>query len=694
MIAAAVVMDTSMIVENERVGELEAQNSFLKLRIRLYDKALKKLITDNYKHCNDENNNSPNTNNNTNNKMKNGNKIPSSISRSPLNSNIKHKNDGSESKDDINVSYTSPNSKKKIVIDNKAFRTMMKAALTNLSPSDNKGNHHHHHKTSTNHHLDFHTDGSWLEDDGPIPRFSEHQSILINELQTTLLNLKLGFRKREQAFIEKNKQRDYAAVLLHKTENETIEDIKHICESLCASMEMIENDIEESGKTAQDLMKTAIIESQQTLIAAIELQKENENIKETLNDAIEQIFTIKTDLTSVTAEKMKIAGELNIKMDENVSLLKRIKLLENELNTNVDEILTLRSNKVQIEEELASLKASEQSLSAKNNALEKEREKSNIMIYENETRRFQQKKEMDESLATKQEEVQHLLDTILNLRTENETLKMDAQSRGSIEENEKKVNESSATKQEEIQHLIDTILKLRTENEALKMNTQSDGDVKELLHHVDELVDNAHRLEDDNNQMKKDLEILSKENDDAHSIIEQLEDIRIKYEELLNEQASQESILSIQKEISSSLNEKLASLNEEKSKIETDRSLEESLNAKVAENILLENKLLAATAEIEHVRLEQSNLISTYKNEIESVKVEKKNLDSLFISLSNAQQDIDNLKVKNALLSQEIAVANEERIKDKVTIDRLTLEQNRNMLDFAATISALAAIAT
>jgi chromosome segregation ATPase len=226
------------------------------------------------------------------------------------------------------------------------------------------------------------------------------------------------------------------------------------------------------------------------------------------------------------------------------------------------------------------------------------------------------------------------------------------------------------------------------------MNTQSHGDVKELLHHVDELVDNAHRLETENNQMKNDIDILSKENDNAHSIIEQLEDTRIKYEELLNEQASQESILSIQKEISSSLNEKLASLNEEKSKIETDRSLEESLNAKVAENILLENKLLAATAEIEHVRLEQSNLISTYKNEIESVKIEKKNLDSLFISLSNAQQDIDNLKVKNALLSQEIAVANEERIKDKVTIDRLTLEQNRNMLDFAATISALAAIAT
>jgi len=689
-------MDTSMIVENERVGELEAQNSFLKLRIRLYDKALKKLITDNYKHCNDENNNSPNNNNNnTNNKLKNGNKIPSSISRSPLNSNIKHKNDGSESKDDINVSYASPNSKKKIVIDNKAFRTMMKAALTNLSPSDNKGNHHHHHKTSTNHHLDFQTDGSWLEDDGPIPRFSEHQSILINELQTTLLNLKLGFRKREQAFIEKNKQRDYAAVLLHKTENETIEDIKHICESLCASMEMIENDIEESGKTAQDLMKTAIIESQQTLIAAIELQKENENIKQTLNDAIEQIFTIKTDLTSVTAEKMKIAGELNIKMDENVSLLKRIKLLENELNTNADEILILRSNKIQIEEEIASLKASEQSLNAKNNALEKEREKSNIMIYENETRRFQQKKEMDESLATKQEEIQHLLDTILNLRTENETLKMDAQSRGSNEENEKKqMDESSAKKQEEMQHLIDTILKLRTENEALKMNTQPQEDVKELLQHVDELVDNAHRLELENNRMKKDIDILSKENDDAHSIIEQLEDTRIKYEELLNEQASQESILSIQKEISLSLNEKLASLNEEKSKIETDRSLEESLNAKVAENILLENKLLAATAEIEHVRLEQSNLISTYKNEIESVKVEKKNLDSLFISLSNAQQEIDNLKVKNALLSQEIAVANEERIKDKVAIDRLTLEQNRNMLDFAATISALAAIAT
>ena len=49
-------MNNSIIEENERVGELEAQNAFLRLRIRLYDKALRKLLIER-EHDNIENEN-------------------------------------------------------------------------------------------------------------------------------------------------------------------------------------------------------------------------------------------------------------------------------------------------------------------------------------------------------------------------------------------------------------------------------------------------------------------------------------------------------------------------------------------------------------------------------------------------------------------------------------------------------------
>ena len=408
----------------------------------------------------------------------------------------------------------------------------------------------------------------------------------------------------------------------------------------------------------------------------IEEIKENDNFDSSL---LLTIQNLKEKLEQAEIENIKLNDEISLLKEENVSKQNEILSANESLKQRINE---LEEEKKSVQNELEMSKESNLEISSQLNDYQNKtyiNEDEFKSLKDSNDSLLNEKKILEENVTSLQEEKKTLNEELNAIKYENETLKNQSLSFTSLQETS---NNQLKEKDELLIDLQNKIEELNQFNSSLSNQITDLENEKNVLNETvsslkmnNEEKENSslqkdetiNSLNENNENLKKELENIKEENKELENEISSL---NIKYEEIKTNYDSLDEQSRMTSEQLETLNSEYVNISNEKENIKNlyDElfNKNENLNLELNENLnnieSLKNEIEEKDKEIENIKSENTSLKE--KNiEDENVKTEmiKLQSDNEIIKQENEQLKIynKNIQEKNASLQNEINECNE-----------------------------------